>query len=68
MAIKATHRTWNGRPSPCWQHNEPLSCPRDHVMGWLGGAYWLCTGCIYANGATRGVKTGGTIYVQRSHD
>ena len=51
-------------PSRYWQHTAPISCPRGHVMGWLGGAFWLCSKCVYANGATSGKRTGGTIYAQ----
>lgn len=28
--------------SPYWQHNEPLKCPKGHVMVWLGSAFWIC--------------------------
>lgn len=31
--------------SPYWQHNEPLRCPHNHVMGWLGSRFWLCMRC-----------------------
>jgi hypothetical protein len=28
--------------SSYWQHDEPLKCPKDHTMMWLGSAFWLC--------------------------
>jgi len=37
--------TWNGQPSPYWQHNTPIVCPKHHVMGWLGSRFWLCSTC-----------------------
>ena len=47
--------TWDGRPSPYWQHNRPLSCPARHRMGWLGSVFWLCSRCrvIYVQEANR---------------
>ena len=48
--------TWDGRPSPYWQHRTRLRCPTQrHLMGWLGSVYWLCAGCktIYVQEATR---------------
>lgn len=43
--------TWDGRPSPYWQHERPLRCPVRHVMGWLGSVFWLCSRCrtIFVN-------------------
>jgi len=38
-------RTWNGKPSPFWQHNEPIDCPEGHVMVWLGLTFWMCEAC-----------------------
>lgn len=38
-------KTWDGRPSPYWQHNKPLKCPRQHLMGWLGSVFWICSSC-----------------------
>lgn len=29
----------------CWQHNDPLPCPKGHPMGWLGSVYWICEPC-----------------------
>lgn len=53
-------RTWNGHPSPYWQHNAPLACPKRHPMGWLGSRFWLCTHCktIYVSPLTS-MPTGG---------
>jgi hypothetical protein len=31
--------------SPYWQHNDPISCPRRHLMIWLGSAFWICSKC-----------------------
>ena len=28
-----------------WQHNEPIKCPKRHVMVWLGLAFWICEKC-----------------------
>ena len=53
--MSATRRTWNGKPSPYWQHNDPIRCPRRHVMGWLGSLFWLCSRCK-------------TIYVETHHE
>mgnify|MGYP001617055756 CR=1 FL=1 len=39
------HQTWNGKPSPYWQHNEPIRCPKKHLMIWLGQVFWLCSKC-----------------------
>mgnify|MGYP001563989987 CR=1 FL=1 len=49
-----TYATWDGRPSPYWQHNDPLYCPKRHEMGWLGLMNWICSKCH-------------TIYVQVGH-
>jgi hypothetical protein len=38
-------KTWDGRPSPYWQHETPLRCPKRHVMGWLGSVFWFCVTC-----------------------
>jgi hypothetical protein len=38
-------KTWNCQPSPHWQHNKPLRCPRRHAMGWLGRRFWICDPC-----------------------
>lgn len=43
--MATTARTWNGRPSPYWQHNEPIACPKKHTMGWLGSVFWICSRC-----------------------
>lgn len=45
--------------SPYWQHREPLACPNEHEMIWLGSAYWICESChtIYAETPTKGKES-----------
>lgn len=31
--------------SKYWQHNDPIRCPKRHVMTWLGSAFWICSKC-----------------------
>jgi hypothetical protein len=33
------------KESRYWQHNQPLSCPKGHLMLWLGSVYWICPTC-----------------------
>ncbi len=37
-----------------WQHNDPLHCPKNHAMIWLGAVYWICAHCKVVYVAKRG--------------
>ena len=41
--------------SQFWQHEDPLRCPKRHLMIWLGSAFWICEKChrIYVQMAPR---------------
>ena len=43
------------RMSQFWQHEDPLRCPKRHLMIWLGSAFWICEKChrIYVQMAPR---------------
>lgn len=46
-----------------WQHAEPLRCPKDHPMVWLGTSYWICGKCkqVYVADNTKFHERGSAV-------